>query len=96
MSAGRGHPAPLLGHRARPHEEYRGHPGASEVAVGSVAYVRAGLLGLDTSASSVAYVAGWVDGPDGATAIKETASAVIKAVHAIAEALDSLGAGEPR
>lgn len=85
-----------LGHCERPHEEYRAHRGAFEVAAESVAYVSAGLLGLDTSASSVAYVAGWVDGPDGATAIKETGSAVIKAVHAIIAAVENLGAGEQR
>ena len=83
-----------LGHCDRPSEDYRAHRGAFEVAAESVAYVTAGLLGLDTSASSVSYVAGWVDGPDGASAIKETASAVVKAVHAIAEAIETPEAGE--
>jgi len=85
-----------LGHCDRPSEDYRTHRGAFEVAAESVAYVTAGLLGLDTAASSVSYVAGWVDGPDGATAIKETASAVVKAVHSIAEAIATPEAGAPR
>ncbi|WP_329955134.1 hypothetical protein [Rhodococcoides fascians] len=58
-----------------------------EVEAESVAYVLAGLHGLDTSAYSVGYIAGWADG-DTETII-DTAQTVLKAVHELAEALDA-------
>ncbi len=51
----------------------------------SVPYVLAGLLGLDTAAYSIGYVAGWADGePD---TIRATATRVLSAVHTLAHAL---------
>ncbi|MDJ0005921.1 ArdC-like ssDNA-binding domain-containing protein, partial [Rhodococcus fascians] len=62
------------------------HRGRMEVEAESVAYVLAGMLGLDTSAYSVGYIAGWAAGdPEQVTA---TAKAVLTAVHDLADALD--------
>src|SRR5690606_38959781 len=42
--------------------EYITHRGIKETEAESVAYVVAGILGLDTSAYSIGYVAGWSQG----------------------------------
>lgn len=47
-----------------------------------MAYVVAGILGLDTSAYSIGYVAGWSNGEPGA--IKATAANVLRAAHTLA------------
>ena len=75
-----------LGHIEDDHAEYLAHRGRYEVEAESVAYVLAGLLGLDTSAYSVGYVATWAE-REQADAIKETAGRVLAAVHTLAEAL---------
>jgi hypothetical protein len=63
------------------------HRGIRETEAESVAYVVAGLLGLDTSAYSVGYVAGWANAD--LDLIKDTATNVLRAVHIIADALDT-------
>ena len=65
--------------------EYVEHRGVKETEAESVAYVVAGILGLDTSAYSVGYVAGWSDCD--AETIKATAARVLGAVHTLADAL---------
>ena len=61
------------------------HRGTAEVEAESVAYVTAGLLGMDTTAYSVGYVAGWAKGD--LDVIRATAVRVLGAVHTIADAL---------
>mgnify|MGYP007049498792 FL=1 len=65
--------------------EYYEHRGQCEVEAESVAHVVAGILGLDTSAYSVGYVAGWPKGD--AELIRQSASRVLAAAHRIAEAI---------
>ena len=67
------------------------HRGRMEVEAESVAYVLAGLLGLDTSAYSVGYIAGWADGD--LSTVTDTAKAVLATVRELADALDE-SAGE--
>lgn len=65
--------------------EYTQHRGRMETEAESVAYIVAGLLGFDTSAYSVGYIAGWADSnPD---LIRETAARVLTAAHTIANAI---------
>ncbi|WP_454778719.1 hypothetical protein [Georgenia muralis] len=60
----------------------------------SVAYVVAGLLGLDTSAYSIGYIATWTESdPDADTfgtseELHGTAARVLAAVHTLAQALE--------
>ena len=65
--------------------EYVGHRGVKETEAESVAYIVAGILGLDTSAYSVGYVAGWSQGD--AETMKATAARVLRAAHAIGDAI---------
>lgn len=65
--------------------EYIEHRGTKETEAESVAYIVAGILGLDTAAYSVGYVAGWSQGE--AETIKATAANVLRAAHALADAL---------
>lgn len=65
--------------------EYVAHRGIKETEAESVAYVVAGTLGLDTAAYSIGYVAGW-SGCEPET-IKATAANVLRAAHALADAL---------
>lgn len=65
--------------------EYAEHRGVCETEAESVAYVVAGLLGLDTSAYSIGYVAEWSDAD--VDLIRSTAANVLSAVHTIADAL---------
>lgn len=64
---------------------YVEHRGVCEVEAESVAYVIAGLLGLDTSGYSVGYVATWADADHGL--IASTGENVTKAVDKIATGL---------
>ncbi|MEO7018413.1 MAG: ArdC-like ssDNA-binding domain-containing protein [Leifsonia sp.] len=66
--------------------EYVEHRGLMETEAESVAYVVAGLVGFDTSAYSVGYIAGWADGDT--DLIKSTAARVLRTAHQIAEILD--------
>lgn len=58
------------------------HRGVIEVEAESVAYVLAGLAGLDTSAYSVGYVAGWSKGD--VKVLRATAERVLSAVATLA------------
>ncbi|WIB69148.1 ArdC-like ssDNA-binding domain-containing protein (plasmid) [Curtobacterium sp. MCBD17_035] len=66
--------------------EYAEHRGLMETEAESVAYVVAGLVGFDTSAYSVGYVAGWADAD--VELIRGTATRVLATVHQIAAVLD--------
>lgn len=66
--------------------EYVEHRGRYEVEAESVAYVLAGRLGLDSTAYSVGYVAGWAERAE-ADVIRDSATRVLAAVHALADAL---------
>lgn len=61
--------------------------GVRECEAESVAYVVAGMLGLDTSTYSVGYVAGWTAGDT--EAVRRTAANVLRAVHVLADALST-------
>ncbi len=74
-----------LGHLEDP-AEYVLHRGRCEVEAESVAYVVAGMLGLDSSAYSTGYVAEWAERAE-ADVLKATATRVLAAVHSITEAL---------
>lgn len=76
----------ILGH-VDDHAEYLTHRGRYEVEAESVAYVVAGMLGLDTSDYSTGYVADWAEHAE-ADVIKATAGRVLTAVHTITEAID--------
>ncbi len=65
--------------------EYHHHRGIKETEAESVAYVVAGLLGLDTAPSSINYVTGWTDGDT--DTIKDTATRVLDAVRTLTDAL---------
>lgn len=66
-------------------EEYAAHRGVKETEAESVAYVMAGMLGLDTAAYSVGYVAGWANAD--VELIRSTAGNVLRAVHILSDAL---------
>lgn len=66
--------------------EYAEHRGLMETEAESVAYVVAGLVGFDTSAYSVGYVAGWADAD--VELIRGAAARVLATVHQIAAILD--------
>ena len=74
----------LLGH-TEDMGEYARHRGLMETEAESVAYVVAGLVGFDTSAYSIGYIAGWADGDT--ELIKSTAARVLRTVHSIADIL---------
>ena len=65
--------------------EYVAHRGIKETEAESVAYIVAGILGLDTTAYSVGYVAGWSQCD--ADTIKATAANVLRAAHTLADAI---------
>ena len=77
--------AHVLLHAEENHAEYVEHRGIKETEAESVAYVVAGILGLDTSGYSVGYVAGW--SKCDAETIKATAANVRRAAHTLADAL---------
>lgn len=70
-------------------DEYRAHRGRMEVEAESVAFIVAGLSGLDTSAYSIGYITGWAN--EDVTVIRDTASRVLRAAHAIAEMIEHDG-----
>lgn len=78
--------AHVLLHGEEDHAEYIAHRGVKETEAESVAYIVAGIFGLDTAAYSVGYVAGWSKAD--AETIKATAGNVLRAAHTLAEALD--------
>ncbi|MCS5735793.1 ArdC-like ssDNA-binding domain-containing protein [Herbiconiux daphne] len=65
--------------------EYIEHRGIKETEAESVAYIVAGLMGLDTSGYSIGYVAGWSNCD--ADTIRTTATRVLRAAHTLADAL---------
>lgn len=73
-----------LGHPSAP-GEYAAHRGLMETEAESVAYVLAGLFGLETADYSIGYIASWTDGDS--EIIKTTATNVLRAVHTMAPAL---------
>ncbi len=77
--------AHVLLHAEEDHAEYVEHRGIKETEAESVAYIVAGILGLDTSAYSVGYVAGWSN-CDSDT-VKATAANVLRAAHTLADAI---------
>lgn len=77
--------AHVILHAEEDHAEYVEHRGIKETEAESVAYIVAGILGLDTSAYSVGYVAGW--SKCDADVVKATAANVLRAAHALADAL---------
>lgn len=62
------------------------HRGIGEIEAESVAYVAAGLLGLDTSDYSVGYIAGWSNGDN--DIIKAVASRVLDAANVLFEGIE--------
>jgi antirestriction protein ArdC len=74
-----------LSHTEQDYREYLAHRGLFEAEAESVAYVLAGLLGLDTSEYSIGYIAGWADADT--DLIRSTATQVLAAVHTLADAL---------
>jgi antirestriction protein ArdC len=71
----------LLGH-IEDMAEYAEHRGLMETEAESVAYVVAGLVGFDTGAYSIGYIAGWADADT--ALIKSTAGRVLRTAHEIA------------
>lgn len=72
--------------------EYMMHRGLKECEAESVAYIVAGIIGLDTADYSVGYVAGWTaKDPE---LIKTTAANVLRAAHKIADAITTNEAAE--
>lgn len=72
-------------HSDQDFSDYVAHRGTQETEAESVAYVLAALAGLDTSAYSIGYVAGWSEAdPD---LIRSTAANVLQTVHALAGAM---------
>jgi hypothetical protein len=81
------HEAPhVILHSDEPVSDYVEHRGVKETEAESVAYVVAGLAGLDTSAYSVGYIAGWAKGD--ASMIRAAAENVMQAVHVLAPLID--------
>lgn len=64
-------------------DQYRAHRGRMEVEAESVAFIVAGLTGFDTSAYSIGYITGWA--ADDTTAIRDTATRVLRTAHNLAE-----------
>lgn len=77
--------AHVLLHAEEDPAEYVQHRGVKETEAESVAYVVAGVLGLDTSSYSIGYVAGWSEGD--VETIKDTAARVLRAAHTLADVL---------
>lgn len=66
--------------------DYIAHRGRCEVEAESVAYVVAGMLGLDTSDYSIGYIAGWSEANP--NIIADTATRVLATARHLAAALD--------
>jgi len=79
--------AHVILHAEDPSGEYQQHRGIKETEAESVAYVVAGLLGLNTSPTSISYVTGWSDGAT--DTVRDTASRVLHTVRILSEALIS-------
>lgn len=65
--------------------DYRQHQGIYETEAESVAYIVAGVLGLDTAANSIGYIAGWTLGD--LDTVKATAEHVLATVRTILDGI---------
>lgn len=74
----------LLGH-TEDLAEYAEHRGLMETEAESVAYIVAGMVGFNTAAYSVGYIAGWANADT--DLIKSTAARVLRTAHQIARIL---------
>ena len=66
-------------------DDYHQHRGMYETEAESVAYIVAGVLGLDTSIKSIGYIAGWTDGD--VETVKNTATRVLATVRTILDGI---------
>ena len=66
-------------------DDYHQHRGIYETEAESVAYIVAGVLGLDTSSKSIGYIAGWTDGD--VEAVKNTATRVLATARTILDGI---------
>ena len=74
-------------------EAYRAHRGLMETEAESVAYVVAGMLGFDTAAYSIGYIAGWSHADT--DLVRSTAQRVITAVRKIHARIAPANQSEP-
>jgi antirestriction protein ArdC len=65
--------------------DYHQHRGIYETEAEAVAYVTAGVLGLDTSGNSIGYIAGWTRGD--VDTVKATAARVLDTVRTILDGI---------
>lgn len=72
---------------------YVEHRGRAETEAESVAFVVAGMLGLDTSAYSIGYIAGWADADT--ALIRSTAAVVLRVAHRIHDIINPTPTEEP-
>ena len=72
------------------------HRGIGEVEAESVAFIVSAAHGLDTSADSLPYVAGWLGTAGNAQTVSATAGRVITAAHQVLYALDTVQFGDGR
>jgi len=66
-------------------DDYHQHRGIYETEAESVAYIVAGVLGLDTSSKSIGYIAGWTDGD--VETVKNTATRVLATARTILDGI---------
>jgi antirestriction protein ArdC len=66
-------------------DDYHQHRGIYETEAESVAYIVAGVLGLDTSSKSIGYIAGWTDGD--VETVKSTATRVLATARTILDGI---------
>jgi len=66
-------------------DDYHQHRGIYETKAESVAYIVAGVLGLDASSKSIGYIAGWTDGD--VETVKNTATRVLATVRTILDGI---------
>ena len=66
-------------------DDYHQHRGMYETEAESVAYIVAGVLGLDTSSKSIGYIAGWSDGD--VETVKNTATRVLATARTILDGI---------
>ncbi|AXH37476.1 ImmA/IrrE family metallo-endopeptidase (plasmid) [Humibacter sp. BT305] len=72
---------------------YTEHRGRAETEAESVAYVVAGMLGLDTSAYSIGYIAGWADADT--ALIRSTATVVLRVAHQLHDIINPTPKDDP-
>lgn len=77
----------VAGHVTEAYDEYVAHRGRCEVEAESVAYIVAGMLGLDTAAYSVGYIAGWSTAAETAE-LADTATKILTTARTIVQAIE--------